>query len=47
MGPGAEGEDAIQRYADLGVSRLVAMIPALGPDPMKGLDAIGELIAKL
>ena len=33
--------------ADLGVSRLVAMILALGPDPMKGLDAIGELIAKL
>jgi probable F420-dependent oxidoreductase len=46
MGP-AEGEDAIARYRDLGVSRLVAMIPALGKNPIEDLDPVGEIIAKL
>jgi probable F420-dependent oxidoreductase len=46
MGP-AEGEDTIARYRDLGVSRLVAMVPALGKNPIEGLDQVGEVIARL
>ncbi len=46
MGP-AEGPDAIARYRDLGVSRLVAMLPLLGENPIEGLDQLGEIIARL
>ena len=45
FGP-AEGEDTVARYRDLGVSRLVAMLPALGKNPIEALDALGSFIAK-
>ena len=41
-----EGEEALTRYEELGVSRLVAMIPALGRNPLEALDGLGEFIAK-
>ncbi len=42
-----EGVDAIARYADLGVERLVVPLPALGGNPVESLDRLAdEVIAK-
>lgn len=42
-----EGVEAIRKYADLGVERLVVPLPALGGDPLEALDRLGdEVIAK-
>jgi probable F420-dependent oxidoreductase len=42
----AEGVEAIAQYADLGVHRLVVPLPALGGNPIEGIDKLGaEVIA--
>lgn len=46
IGPGA-AMDALAQFRDLGVSRLVVPLQALGSDPVEGIDALGEVIAKL
>ena len=44
----AAGIDSVKQYEDLGVSRLVIPVPALGGPPLEALDKLGdELIAKL
>jgi probable F420-dependent oxidoreductase len=44
----SEGVDAIKRYEDLGVSRLIAPVFALGGPPLEALDKLGnEVISKL
>jgi probable F420-dependent oxidoreductase len=45
MGPAA-GEDAIAQFAELGVARLVVPLPALGGNPIEGMDKLGEVIAR-
>jgi probable F420-dependent oxidoreductase len=42
-----EGVDAIPRYEDLGVSRLIVPLQALGTrNPIEGLDKLGEKLAR-
>lgn len=46
--PGAEGLDAVKRYEDLGVSRLVVPVFALGAPSPETLDRFGEeFVSKL
>ena len=48
--PQVEGAEAVSRYAELGVSRLVVPLPALaaGKDPVDGIERFGtEMLAKL
>jgi probable F420-dependent oxidoreductase len=42
--PPMEGIDVVKRYEDLGVSRLVVPVPALGGPPIEALDKMGEEI---
>jgi probable F420-dependent oxidoreductase len=42
-----EGWDSLARYRDLGVTRLVIPLTALGGPPAHALDALGEHIARL
>jgi probable F420-dependent oxidoreductase len=47
MWPFALEPDAVSRYEDLGVARLVVMVQLLGtPDPMQGLERLAEKLAK-
>ena len=42
----AEGADSVSRYADLGVDRLVVPLPALGENPIAGMEKLAnEVIA--
>ena len=44
--PAVEGPDAIPRYEDLGVDRLIVPVPALGvQDPVAAAEKLGEMIA--
>lgn len=46
--PAAEGVDSAKRYADLGVSRLIVPLPALGGPPLEALDRFAdEVVAKV
>lgn len=47
--PGMEGLDAVPRYAELGVDRLIVPVMALGtPNPVEAIEKLGdEVIAKL
>jgi probable F420-dependent oxidoreductase len=36
--PAAEGVDVVKRYRDLGVSRLLVLLPALGAPPLDAID---------
>ena len=48
MWPGQGGVAAVNAFAELGVSRLVVPIMALGADPVAGIQRLGEeVIAKL
>jgi probable F420-dependent oxidoreductase len=48
MWPGQGGVEAVNAFAELGVSRLVVPIMALGADPAAGIQRLGEeVIAKL
>ncbi len=40
--PAMESIDVVKRYEDLGVSRLVVPVPALGGPPLEALDKFGE-----
>jgi probable F420-dependent oxidoreductase len=42
MWPGRGGPEAVQALADLGVSRLVVPIQALGADPVTGIQKLAE-----
>lgn len=43
----AEGVDSIKQYEDIGVDRLVILLPALGGKPEDALDKLGdEVISK-
>ncbi len=42
--PAMEGIDVVKRYEDLGVSRLVVPVPALGGPPLVALEKMGEEI---
>jgi probable F420-dependent oxidoreductase len=42
--PQMEDIDVVKRYEDLGVSRLVVPVPALGGPPLEALDKMGEEI---
>jgi len=42
--PPMESIDVVKRYEDLGVSRLVVPLPALGGPPIEALDKMGEEI---
>ena len=42
------GMDAVQAFADIGVSRLIVPLFALGRDPVAGIGKLGEdIIANL
>lgn len=41
--PGA-GRDAILALEEVGVARVVAMLPALGPDPLEGIKRVAETV---
>ena len=48
--PGLEGPEVVQRYAELGVSRLITLVPVIagGGDPVDGLRRFGdEMLPKL
>ena len=46
--PSMEGVDVVKRYEDMGVSRLVVPVPALGGPPLEALDKRGEeILAKI
>ena len=47
--PNPEDLSDVERYADLGVSRLVVLLPALGKgSPVENLQAFGEnVISKI
>lgn len=42
MWPGQGGQEAVQALADVGVSRLVVPVMALGPDPVEGITRLAE-----
>jgi len=46
--PPTESIDVVKRYEDLGVSRLVVPVPALGGPPLEALDKMGdEVLSKI
>lgn len=48
MWPGQGGLEAVAAFAEQGVSRLTVPLPALGADPMAGIQRLGEeVISKL
>ncbi len=40
MWPGQGGQEALQTYADIGVHRCVVPLPALGANPMEGMERL-------
>jgi len=38
----AEGAESVAKYADLGVDRLVVPLPALGQNPIEGMEKLAE-----